>query len=263
MPGAKRFNMWLAHRLFPSVRRLRARLAAAEDPRPRFSPDWLASEFNRREPWYTQFCFDGRSYGGPRYFPPDFRLKLFYRHVAQRSRVLELGALEGGHSFEIARAPGVSSVVAIEGRPSNVEKARFVQGINGITNVTFVHGDLRTLDLWEFAHVDAIFCSGILYHLPEPWTLIQQCARLAPAIFIWTHYCLDELATETVNGYRVFRYDEGDVTSPLSGLQPQSLWLTLGGLVSLLAKSGYDEVRVLKLEQRAAGPAASLVALRA
>jgi hypothetical protein len=156
----------------------------------------------------------------------------------------------------------VSSVVAVEGKAANVEKARFVQGIKGIKNITFVQGDLRTLELSQFAHVDAIFCSGILYHLPEPWNLIEQCAPLAPALFLWTHYCPDESAIETVNGYRVARFDEGDLAAPLAGLQMESLWLTLGGLVSLLTNSGYEEVRVLGLQRTPAGPAATIIALR-
>jgi len=254
--------MWLANRLFPSVRRLQKRLVAAEGNSCGFSHEWLSAEFERRKPWYTQFYIDGRPYGGNRFYPPDARLKMFLDHVDRRSRILELGALEGGHSFELAQAPGVSNVVSVEGKAANVEKARFVQGVNGIRNVTFVEGDIRSMDLWQFAHVDAVFCSGVLYHLPEPWKLIEQCAVVAPALFLWTHYCPDEATTDAVNGYRIARYAEGDLSSPLSGLQSESVWLTLGGLVSLLMKSGYDEVRVLRLKEIGAGPTVSLVAFR-
>ncbi|MGH9824489.1 MAG: class I SAM-dependent methyltransferase, partial [Blastocatellia bacterium] len=245
-----------------SVRRLQARLSAAEPEKKERSLEWLAAEFDRRGPWYSQFYIDGRPYGGERFYPPDARLKMFFDHVKTRQRILELGALEGGHSFELAKAPGVSNVIAVEGRAANIEKARFVQSLNGIRNVTFVEGDLRTLDLWRFSHVDAIFCSGVLYHLPEPWKLIEQCARLAPALFLCTHYCQDDAALETVNGYQVRRFEEGDLNDPLSGLQQQSVWLTLGGLMSLLMNSGYQEVRLLDLKQTSGGLAACLVALR-
>lgn len=41
---------------------------------------------------------------------------------------------------------------------------------------------------------DAVFCSGLLCHLPEPWKLIEQMPRIAPKLFIWTHYPDDATA---------------------------------------------------------------------
>src|SRR5262249_26794973 len=156
------------------------------------SPAELRAEFERRQPWITMYRFGGETYGGSFDYSVDPRLAQFAQHVHPRARVLELGALEGGHTFMLATTPGVREIIAIEGRAENIEKAEFIRRVKGIENVRFIQADIRTLDLSRFANIDAIFCSGVLYHLPEPWRLISQCPKIAPEIFIWTHYCPDE-----------------------------------------------------------------------
>ena len=104
-----------------------------------------------------------------------------------------------------------------------------------------------------------MLCSGVLYHLPEPWKLIEQIGEIAPALFLWTHYARQ--GTETINGYDFWPYHEPDLTKSLSGLQPTSLWFTLHSLVDCLMNH-YTEVRILKLDDIPAGLGVRLVALR-
>jgi hypothetical protein len=42
----------------------------------------------------------------------------------------------------------------------------------------------------------------------------------------------------------------------------ESIWLTLGGLVTLLMTAGYDQVSILQLQRLPAGPAALMTAAR-
>ena len=67
-------------------------------------------------------------------------------------RILELGSLEGGHTFALGALAGVDEVVAIEGRTENVERARVVQRALGVDNVKFVVGNLETMDLAPLGH---------------------------------------------------------------------------------------------------------------
>ena len=70
------------------------------------------------------------------------------------------------------------------------------------------------------------------------------------------------IATETVNGYQVYRSRQEDLIHPLSGLQAESLWLTLGGLLGFLVDVGYNSLIVVdhrRLDIHG-GPAILLVA---
>ena len=69
-------------------------------------------------------------------------------------------------------------------------------------NVTFLEADLERTPPSAFGRFDAIFCSGLLYHLPEPWRLIDAFAGASSRIFIWTHYTLENDADVEVHGGR-------------------------------------------------------------
>ncbi len=174
--------------------------------------------------------------------------------------ILELGSLEGGHTFTLARQPGVERVLAVEGRPSNIDKAKFIGSLLGVSNVQFKQANLEQLQLVSLGYFDAIFCCGLLYHLPEPWKLISQAPLVAPSLFVWTVYANENEATIEIDGLRGREYIEGGLNEPLSGLSPKSIWLTLPSLVELLKRSGYDNVEILEKSQNPNGPAVSLAA---
>lgn len=176
----------------------------------------LAVEFSKRAPWITRFAIDGVAYGGS-YDPNDARIPQFFERFPDVRRILELGSLEGGQTFLLARHPGVEQVFGIEGRASNIEKATFVRSLLGITNAEFRQANLEQTDLTTFGQFDVVFCCGLLYHLPEPWKLIQQAPQVAPRLFLWTVYAKDEEASLEVDGLWGKEYDEGGPDEPRSG----------------------------------------------
>src|SRR5262245_13347618 len=103
----------------------------------------LKKEFNKRKPWVTKFTIDGQHYGGQYDAARDGRLEWFRQEFPQAQQVLELGSLEGGHSFAVAAWPHIRQVVAIEGRQSNLARARFVQTLVQQPKVTFVQANLE------------------------------------------------------------------------------------------------------------------------
>jgi 2-polyprenyl-3-methyl-5-hydroxy-6-metoxy-1,4-benzoquinol methylase len=143
----------------------------------------LVAEFARRGPWITQFVIDGVPSGGD-YQVNDQRVQLFLERFPNAHTILELGSLEGGHTFMLARQPGVERVLATEGRLANIDKAKFIGSLLGVSNVQFKHANLEQLQLQSLGYFDAIFCCGLLYHLPEPWKLISQAPLVAPHLFI-------------------------------------------------------------------------------
>jgi SAM-dependent methyltransferase len=220
----------------------------------------LKSEFEKRGPWITHFEIDGVQSGGNFRALEDGRIDQFFESFPDARTILELGSLEGGHTFALAQHPGVQRVVGIEARMSNIERARFAQELLHIDNVEFVREDLEKADLTLFGSFDAIFCSGLLYHLPEPWKLIFEMARVAARVFIWTHYA-HESSQDVRENLRGREYIEGGIDEPLSGMSPKSFWLTLESLKSVLSSAGFDSIRILHDDPgHAHGPAVTLAA---
>lgn len=205
-----------------------------------------SAEFEKLKPWITKFQIEGKDYGGNFDALNDVRIKQFFEIFPGAKNIIELGSLEGGHSFALAQNPIVERVLAIEGREKNIEKAKLVQKLFGDQKVEFVEGDLEKLNFEQFGAFDAVFCSGLLYHLPKPWELIPKLARLSPNIFIWTQVSEESKAKKMREGWRGKIYREGGFFDPLSGLSKKSFWLSLGSLIGLLTVNGYREIKIFE-----------------
>lgn len=206
----------------------------------------LAEEFKRRGPWVTRFVIGGHEYGGD--FDPsaDPRVRLFFKSFPDAKEILEFGSLEGGHTFNLALQPGVKRVMGIEARSANRERAVWIQQLMGISNVEFRMANLEEIDLTTFGRFDALFCSGVLYHLPQPWNLVNQFPKVSQNVFIWTHYADEYQANELVNGYSGKLYQEAGISDPLSGLSKMSFWPTLSSLIKMLTVNGYHTIHILE-----------------
>jgi SAM-dependent methyltransferase len=215
----------------------------------------LADEFRRRGPWVTRFSVKGRSYGGDVSFRDDERLAQFLERFGDCKTVLELGSLEGGHTFQLAQHG--YRVTGVEGRSENVERARWVGDVLGVDGAEFFVADLESTPLSEFGRFDAVFCCGLLYHLPRPWQLLDQLPGVAPAAFFWTQYA--GVAEVEENGIEGAWYGEQGRKDPLSGLSPRSFWMTLPALMDRLRQNGFGRIDVVKDEPtHPHGPAVTL-----
>jgi hypothetical protein len=219
----------------------------------------LEKQFAQLSPWVFQFRIGGRDYGGKISAAGDARVQQFLNFAPKPETILELGSLEGAHSFILAQHPGVKRVVALEGREANLRKARFVQRLLQIPNVEFVQANLEQADLSGLGKFDAVFCCGLLYHLPEPWKLIGRLPPIAPILFIWTQYAAENEARDLGDGLRGKTYIEGGPDEPLSGMSATATWLTLDSLRAALASSGYRNVEIIHDDPRHAnGPAVTI-----
>jgi SAM-dependent methyltransferase len=205
----------------------------------------LAEEFAKLGPWIYQFQIGGQTYGGGISAVGDIRLERFFRFAPKVETILELGSLEGAHSFILAQHPGIKRVVAVEGRAANLRKARFLQDLLEIRNVEFLQANLEHADLSSLGKFDAVFCCGLLYHLPQPWKLLEKLPELAPILFIWTQYAAEREAHDLPGGLRGKIHLEGGPDEPLSGMSSDAIWLTLDSLRHVLATSGYKEIEVI------------------
>ncbi len=196
----------------------------------------LQREFDSLGPWFTRFEVDGAVYGGVNSYEGDGRLALFWQWLGQPATILELSSFEGGHSVQLAAPSFVERLVGLEGRKESIAKSLLIESILGRGNVEFIEADLDRDPLTPFGRFDAVFCAGLLYHLTQPWRLLEEIAKVTDRLFLDTHYAAT--VETTVDGYEGKYFGEGGYSDPLSGLSPTSFWMTLPELESTLGKHG-------------------------
>ena len=210
----------------------------------------LEASFARRGPWVTKFTVDGRAFGGDFDAMHDARIEQFTRAFPSARSVLELGSLEGGHTIALARQPSVSHVLGLEGRRDNLRRAKFVKRVLGVHNVEFKHVNLEEPHALEgFGTHDAVFCCGLLYHLPRPWELLAQITTVTDNLFLSTHVCMPENASTAREGYEGTWYDEHGIDDPLSGLSNRSFWPTLESLEAMVRDAGFAQVETMRIDE--------------
>lgn len=199
--------------------------------------------FDQLKPWITQFTINGDTYGGNVSLDQDARITQFFDCFPDARRILDLGSLEGGQTFQLAKNPE-ASILGLEGRQANINKANYVKGLLGVDNVSFEIANLESTPLSTFGRFDAVFCSGLLYHLPKPWELIKEICGITDKLFIWTHYARDGEAVDNMNGYQGYYYQELGIDDPLSGLSDKSFRVTRNALTKMLRNYGYANTRI-------------------
>lgn len=109
----------------------------------------------------------------------------------QDKEVLELGPLEGSHTFMLDAAG--ARVDAIEANKGAFLRCLITKEILGIRNARFHLGDFTGwLEKTPKAY-DLVIASGVLYHMNAPLQLLELIARKTNAVYLWTHYFSDEL----------------------------------------------------------------------
>jgi Methyltransferase domain len=135
----------------------------------------------------------GLASGASRLFREDTRPRFLLKNFAnpfgnlEGCRILELGPLEGAHTFQLERL-GASEIVAIEANAEAYLKCLIVKELFGLTRSRFLYGDFVKFFEATERRFDIIFCCGVLYHMEDPLKLIEMMSNSADRLFIWTHY---------------------------------------------------------------------------
>jgi Protein of unknown function (DUF1698) len=194
--------------------------------------------------------------------------------------VLELGPLEGGHTYLLEKA-GAQSVVAIEARSRAYLKCLIAKEIVGLRRARFLYGDFEEYLRSGPGRFDVVIGSGVLYHVRNPVELIHNLARVTDRVYLWTHFFVRErLAAIPHMAHRVggshaadhsgfrhtlHRYNYGDVDPKrfTGGTQEFSHWLNRDDLLGALRHAGFDDIHVgEEYLEHVNGPCISLVARR-
>ena len=124
----------------------------------------------------------------------DPKIKWFIEKIGgvQGLRGLELGPLEGGHSWML-HSNEIKSLVSVESNKQAFLKCLIVKNILQMDKVEFKYGDFvsyleSTAELFDF-----IIASGVLYHLKNPIKALELILSKSHSVLIWTHYYDKEL----------------------------------------------------------------------
>lgn len=181
--------------------------------------------------------------------------------------VLDLGALEGGLSFEMAREGW--NATGVEAREANFRKAQLIASYYALPNLRFVQKDVKELTPEGDGTFDVILCCGLLYHLDQPVAHIRQLAALLHSdglLFLDTHVAPDEYAArfgthepslsepvafvESGHTYEGRWWSEpaaGDLKERMWSAvsNERSMWLTRRSLIRALYHSGFGAIHEL------------------
>lgn len=177
--------------------------------------------------------------------------------------VLELGPLEGGHSFQLTSAG--ARVTAIEANTRAYLKCLVTKELLGMTDCRFLLGDFGVyLETHPDERFDMALASGVLYHSTDPLRLLELLGRASDRLALWTHYYDPEVvpATPSVGRHftrepllRTFRDREvrlhrRDYLEALQsngfcgGPEVHALWMERDDLLGVLGELGYTDIRV-------------------
>lgn len=197
-------------------------------------------------------------------------------------RILELGPLEGGHTWMLERS-GAGSILSIEANTRAFLRCLVVKELLGMQKARFVCGDFLEFLRRNEDTFPICMASGVLYHMQNPAELIALLARhCSEYLFIWSHYYdralvarrpevarhfSDATASEH-EGFRhtLYRYKYKDAVqwSGFCGAgRQESCWMSRQDLLGCLTFFGF-EVTAIGFDDpdHPNGPALAVVAKR-
>ncbi len=196
-------------------------------------------------------------------------------------KVLELGPLEGGHSYMLEKA-GAGQVCAVEGNTRAYLRCLISKEILQLKRVRYLCGDFGKYLKMTAETFDIVFASGVLYHQIDPMQLISDIANISPAVFIWTHYFQADLvaanpgiahriggpAAERLDGleYAKYQYSYENALEWggfCGGSQPVCYWMSREDILAGLRHFGFRNISIgFEAPDHPNGPSFALVAKR-
>lgn len=215
--------------------------------------------------WASRFPDEAGVFAGGMPLFQDERIQLGLRELGgvKGQTVLELGPLEGGHSYQLEKA-GAKSVLSIEANTRAYLKCLIAKEIMGMQRVKFLCGDFMEYLRQSSTRFDFVLCSGVLYHQREPIELIHRLSQITDRTVVWTHYFDEGLirtiphlhgnfqttATSSYAGYSATlhrqEYRQAIVTPGFCGAGcTYSYWMKRQDILDAFKHMGFTSVKVL------------------
>jgi hypothetical protein len=169
----------------------------------------------------------------------------------QGMNILELGPLEGAHTYQLAKL-GADRILAIEANAEAFLKCLVVKEILQTPRCRFLLGDCLKFLQESPDQFDMIFCSGILYHMENPFELIKAISAHTDRVFLWTHYYDPDIPLEPLRSPKTavcdgleltfYEHTSGDPNYGKfwSGNTPTVSWLSRDSIEQCFRHFGYE-----------------------
>jgi len=219
-------------------------------------------------PWFYRFDFGDGLQTTPA-IPPavvdifDTRLRMVNSaidaHFGERLRdidCLDIGCHEGFYSLAMARR-GVRNVVAIDARPENLERARFVASAMGLDRISYREGHVETLAADQNRTFDLTLFLGVLYHVEDPMRCLRQVAAVTGELCVLETQVVDEVegfaewgAREWTRPYQgilalIDEKGEFDAGNRETGVSPMATCPSPKALRFMLKQAGFRRAEIL------------------
>ncbi|MDB5559286.1 MAG: hypothetical protein JWQ36_2220 [Enterovirga sp.] len=178
-------------------------------------------------------------------------------------RVLELGPLEGSHTFMIEQA-GAAEIDAIEANKLAFLRCLVFKELIRLQRAHFHLGNFIDWLEQPGLSYDLIVASGVLYHLRDPLRFLERAATVSDSLFLWTHYSSEEAMPPSDPRRSVFRegvehehfhgvdvrlyprsYHHAEQNASFcGGLYDDHRWLERDDLLAALKAVGYNSIEV-------------------
>ncbi|HAI70437.1 MAG TPA: hypothetical protein DCM38_13500 [Gammaproteobacteria bacterium] len=179
-------------------------------------------------------------------------------------RLIDLGCLEGGLSFEMARED--MEVLGVEGWESNYLKCQLIAEYFNLPHLRFAHLDVKKLNRSTYGLFDVVLCCGLLYHLDDPVRFLKTLNEIThdtSILFLDTHIapsddqlssCFAKTALSDITSYQsegktyegrwYKEYEPGLISNHewTSVSNANSFWLTQTALFKALYDAGFKHL---------------------
>jgi hypothetical protein len=178
------------------------------------------------------------------------------------SKILELGPLEGGHSY-MFQSRGAANVLGIEANTRAFLKCLCIKQILELDKVEFLLGDFMPFLENNKSSYDLVFASGVLYHMEEPIKMIELASKVSSKLFIWTQYYDSDVISGREDlrhrftplnsfdydgvSYESVTHEYGDAlgwSGFCGGPKPVSKWLTRDSILKALTHYGFTDINI-------------------
>jgi hypothetical protein len=172
--------------------------------------------------------------------------------------ILELGSLEGGHTYQLEKL-GIKSITSIEANTESFLKCLIVKEVLGL-RAKFLYGDfVKYLETTETKY-DLIFACGVLYHMIDPLHLLYLISQRTERVFIWTMYVRTDDVDKFTEQFDVDRYglklryfknvyDPNHYSRSYSGIESYSCHLMRDDIINALKHFGFEKIHIMKDDQ--------------
>jgi len=173
-------------------------------------------------------------------------------------RILELGPLEGGHTYQLEKL-GAASILSIEGNAEAYLKCLITKEITGLAKTRFLYGDFTKYIISPVERYDLVFCSGVLYHMTDPIAVIRNIAKITDKCFVWTQYYDKDhyqgpkrrkRYDPRYPGVVLYVHDLGqldmDSDNYLGGMHQQTVWLSREDLLAVFSEAGFVNLEIIE-----------------